>query len=141
MQYFDNISFHISPPNNKKLDIFKIYTKWAVEKCLIWNFQTPRKSRNSKNKSGHCFAGHPVYPSQIAGKSFQHNISLQLQPSCLYCLRSTILNLFSIGGWFQPPPTTPYTIDHTSPFIAGNPLTCQGLKGNNLEQQTVNGTN
>ena len=59
LQYFDNISFHISP-NNKKLDISKIYTKWAVEKYPIQNFQTPRKPRNSKNKSGHCFAGHPV---------------------------------------------------------------------------------
>ena len=36
-QYFGNISFHISP-NNKELDISKIYTKWAVKKCPIWNF-------------------------------------------------------------------------------------------------------
>ena len=59
LQYFDNISFHISP-NNKKLDISKIYTKWAVEKCPSRNLQTPRKLRNSKIKSGQCFAGHPV---------------------------------------------------------------------------------
>ena len=37
LKYFDNISFHISP-NDKKLDISKIYMKWAVEKCPIWNF-------------------------------------------------------------------------------------------------------
>ena len=37
LKYFDNISFHISL-NDKKLDISKIYTKWAVEKCPIWNF-------------------------------------------------------------------------------------------------------
>ena len=30
LYYFDNISFYISP-KNKKLDISKIYTKWAVE--------------------------------------------------------------------------------------------------------------
>ena len=30
LQYVDNISFHILP-NNKKLDISKIYMKWAVE--------------------------------------------------------------------------------------------------------------
>ena len=35
--YFANISVHISP-NNKNLDIFKIYMKWAVEKCPRWNF-------------------------------------------------------------------------------------------------------
>ena len=59
MQYFDDISFHISP-NNKKLDISKIYAKWAVEKCSIWNFQTPIKLRNSKNKSVQIISGHPV---------------------------------------------------------------------------------
>ena len=37
LKYFDNISFHISS-NDKKLDSSKIYTKWAVEKCAIWNF-------------------------------------------------------------------------------------------------------
>ena len=36
-QYFANISVQISE-NNKKLDIFKIYTKWAVEKCLRLDF-------------------------------------------------------------------------------------------------------
>ena len=35
--YLANISVYISP-DNEKLDIFKIYTKWAVEKCTIWNF-------------------------------------------------------------------------------------------------------
>ena len=35
--YFANILVHISP-NNKKFDIFKIYIKWAVEKCPRWNF-------------------------------------------------------------------------------------------------------
>ena len=69
LQYFDNISFYISP-KNKKMDISKIYTKWAVEKCPIWNFQTPRKPRNSKNKSGHCFAGHPV--CGISMQNFLH---------------------------------------------------------------------
>ena len=49
LQYFANITVQISP-NNKKLDIFKIYTKWAVEKCPRWSFQTPRKLRNSKQK-------------------------------------------------------------------------------------------
>ena len=59
LQYFDNISFHISP-KNKKLDISKIYMKLAVEKCPLWNFQTTRKPRNSTNKSGNSFGGHPV---------------------------------------------------------------------------------
>ena len=48
--YFDNISFHILL-YNKKMDVSKIYTKWAVEKFPIWNSYTPRKPRNSKNKS------------------------------------------------------------------------------------------
>ena len=56
LQYFDNISFYISP-KNKNLDISKIYTKWAAEKCPIW---TPRKPRNSKYKSGYSIMGHPV---------------------------------------------------------------------------------
>ena len=59
MQSFDNISFHISP-NNEKLDISKIYTKWAVEKSPIWNFQTPGQPRNSRKKSAYSIAGHPV---------------------------------------------------------------------------------
>ena len=63
LKYFDNISFHISP-NDKKLDISKIYMKWGVEKCPIWNFKTPRKPRNSINKSGNSFGGHPVYVTQ-----------------------------------------------------------------------------
>ena len=58
-QYFANISVQISP-NNKKLDIFKIYTKGAVEKCPRWNFQAYRKPRNSKNKSVYNIVGHPV---------------------------------------------------------------------------------
>ena len=35
--YFANILVHIAP-NYRKLDIFKIYTKWAVEKCQRLNF-------------------------------------------------------------------------------------------------------
>ena len=58
-QYFANISVQISP-NNKNLDIFKIYTNWAVEKYPTWNFYAPRKPRNSKNKSGYSIVGHPV---------------------------------------------------------------------------------
>ena len=34
--------------NNKKLGIFKIYTKWAVEKCPRWNFYAYTKLKNSK---------------------------------------------------------------------------------------------
>ena len=59
LQYFRNISVQISS-NNKKLDIFEICTKRAVEKCPRLNFQTPRKPKSSKNKSGTSFAGHPV---------------------------------------------------------------------------------
>ena len=40
--YFANILVQISL-NNKKLDIFKIFTKWAVEKSPRWNFYVPRK--------------------------------------------------------------------------------------------------
>ena len=39
MFYFGNISVKISP-NNNKMDIFRIYTERAVEKCPRWNFQT-----------------------------------------------------------------------------------------------------
>ena len=46
--------------NNKKLDIFKINTKWAVKKCLRLNFYAYRKPRNSKNKSVYSIVGHPV---------------------------------------------------------------------------------
>ena len=49
LKYFDNISFHISP-NIKKLDISKIYTKWVVEKCPIWNFY-PYKAEKCKKVS------------------------------------------------------------------------------------------
>ena len=44
----------------KKLDIFMIYADWAVGKCPRWNFYTPRKLKNSINKSGNSFGGHPV---------------------------------------------------------------------------------
>ena len=54
-----NMSVKISP-NNDKLDIFEIYIEWAVEKCPSWNFQTSRKLKNSINKSGNSFGGHPV---------------------------------------------------------------------------------
>ena len=37
LYHFVNISCHISP-NTNKMDISKIYVKWAVEKCPIWNF-------------------------------------------------------------------------------------------------------
>ena len=57
--YFLIILIKVSP-NNEKLDNLKIYRKRAVEKWPILNFLTPRKPRNSKNKSGTCFAGHPV---------------------------------------------------------------------------------
>ena len=44
-QYFANISIPISP-NNKNLDIFKIYTKWAVEKCPVQDgIPKPLRSR------------------------------------------------------------------------------------------------
>ena len=76
LQYFANKSVQISP-NNNKMDIFKIFTKRAVEKCPIWNFQTPRKPRNSKNKSGNNIAGHPVN-------------------SCLFVCLSLLPNLVSI---------------------------------------------
>ena len=67
---FANISVHILP-KNKTLDIFKIYTTWPVEKCPRWNFWTPRKPRNSKNKSGNRFAGHPVLKREEEGGSFK----------------------------------------------------------------------
>ena len=60
MPYFGNILVKISP-NNNKMDIFRIYTKRAIEKCQRWNFQTPWKPRNTNNKSVYIFAGHPVY--------------------------------------------------------------------------------
>ena len=59
LQSFGNNLVKISP-NNNKMDIFIIYTERAVEKCPRWNFQTPWKPRNSKNKSVNSFAGHPV---------------------------------------------------------------------------------
>ena len=44
-EYFANISVQILP-NNKNLDIFKIYMERAIEKCPRWIFQTPRKLLN-----------------------------------------------------------------------------------------------
>ena len=38
LSYFDNISLKILPYNNK-MDIFRIYTKRAVEKCPLSTFQ------------------------------------------------------------------------------------------------------
>ena len=58
-QYFGNISVQISP-NNNKLDIFEIYTKRSVGKCLRWTFLTLREPRKSINKSGNSFGEHPV---------------------------------------------------------------------------------
>ena len=57
--YFANISVQILP-NNKKVDIFKLYTEMAVEKCPRWNFWTHKKPRSSKNESGYSFARHSV---------------------------------------------------------------------------------
>ena len=70
LQYLVNISVQISL-NNKTLDIYQIYTKRYVEKCQRWNFWTPRKPRNSKNKSGIRFAGHPVLKREEEGGSFK----------------------------------------------------------------------
>ena len=42
------------------MDIFKIYRERAVEKCPRWNSKTPKKQRNSQNKSGNSFGGHPA---------------------------------------------------------------------------------
>ena len=58
-QYFANILFQISQ-NNKRNKYFQNLHKNAVENCPRWNFQTPRKPRNSVNKSGNSFGGHPV---------------------------------------------------------------------------------
>ena len=58
-QYLGNISVQISP-NDKKLDIFEIYMKRGVRKCLRWTFLALRKPRKSINKSGNSFGGHPV---------------------------------------------------------------------------------
>ena len=55
MQYLVKIS-----SNNNKMDIFIIYTERAIEKCQRWNFLTPLRQRNSKNKSMYSFAGHLV---------------------------------------------------------------------------------
>ena len=54
LQYFGNISDQISP-NNNKLDIFEIYMKRGVEKCLRWTFLTVRKPRKSIDKSRNSF--------------------------------------------------------------------------------------
>ena len=59
MQYFGNILVKILP-NNDKMNIFRIYTESAIEKCLRQNFYAYRKPRNSKNKSGYSIVGHPV---------------------------------------------------------------------------------
>ena len=64
MQYFGNILFKISP-NNNKMDIFRIYTERAIEKCQRRNFLIPWKLRNSKNKSVYSFAGHPVQSNLV----------------------------------------------------------------------------
>ena len=58
LQYFDNISFYISP-KNKKLNISKIYTKWAVEKCPIWNFQAPWEAEKFKKQKWSLFCWTP----------------------------------------------------------------------------------
>ena len=58
-QNFWNFSVQISP-NNNKLDIFEIYTKRGVGKCLRWTFLTLRNPRKSINKRRDSFGGHPV---------------------------------------------------------------------------------
>ena len=45
-----NVSVNISP-NIKKVDILRVYTDRAVEKCTKWNFFTPRKLINPQNKT------------------------------------------------------------------------------------------
>ena len=56
---FANISVHILP-NNKNLDIFKIYMERAIEKCPRWIFQTPRKLLNLMSNIMTFFFKHPV---------------------------------------------------------------------------------
>ena len=79
-QYFANILVQISP-NNKKSDIFKIYTKWAVKKCPRWNFYACRKPRNSKNKSVYSIVGHPVFFIFIVID--EHKLLNNLDQSCV----------------------------------------------------------
>ena len=45
-----NVSVNIWP-NIKKVDILRVYTYRAVEKCTKWNFFTPRKLINPQNKT------------------------------------------------------------------------------------------
>ena len=45
-----NVSVNISP-NIKKVDILRVYTDRAVEKCTKWKFFTPRKLINPQNKT------------------------------------------------------------------------------------------
>ena len=92
-QYFDNIKAHISP-NDIRLDIFKIYTERAVGKCPRSNFYTPRKHRNSKQKSGNSFDGHPVYLKDPALK--QSKILSFFQVFFIYVLSQFEFFLFSI---------------------------------------------
>ena len=52
---------------------------WAVEKCPRWNFYTPRKTRNSKNKSGYSIVGHPVIDNHFLKLDFFILIIFSLQ--------------------------------------------------------------
>ena len=54
-----NILAYISPRNKSK-GSFQIYRNGAVQKCPRFFSYTTRKLRNCKNKSGACFAVHPV---------------------------------------------------------------------------------
>ncbi len=126
-QYFANISVQISL-NNKELDIFKIYTKRAVEKCPRWNFQTLRKPRNSKNKSGNRFAGHPVVEGKIWYLGFilaqtTRTLSFDLHPLSL-------LNSPTHPSWFCHSSLDPFEIigmslSQLSPTLVPTTLSCE----------------
>ena len=61
------------------MDVFKFYAERAVEKCPRWNFYTPRKTRNSKNKSGYSIVGHPVIDNHFLKLDFFILIIFSLQ--------------------------------------------------------------
>ena len=67
-QYFGNILVKILP-NDNKMDILRIYTERAIEKCQRWDFQTSWKPRTSKSKSVDSFAGYPVTSSPAVDQS------------------------------------------------------------------------
>ena len=59
LRYFANISFHISP-NNKKLDLFVIYTKWVLKIVQDGISRLLGSREIQKNKSVYSIVGHPV---------------------------------------------------------------------------------